>query len=403
MPVKIEYVAIDSNLGLNSYDLRILEEVLENKGVFGTKILLLRFSNANGKVQEVLESYANFDVSEELENKANSCDIKSIFDHFSTLEGKTLTGIKEKIRFGKKILYLDAVSNSFIRKFVSNQECPGFWNLAVGTFCRHECLYCFLNLTMRIRPLCVEHLNLSRLKSNLKYFNRKHSSTLLNAGESSDPLDNEPLLHIWNKIVDLVRGYGNKILCLTKSKNVDSIPEADESLRNTAIYSWSINPPDVVRRYELNTASSEARLEAAHHLRDFGYRIRFRVDPIMPLNLMDALSEGYDIPVQDIDLEGYFKLIDQFDRIGPEMVTFGTFRALPPLFNFLRDNSFKKGSLVKNGKRFRIPRRFRYHMYQRLGAYSQDLLGCHIAICKDPSIDLTYSTLKGPCQCMEIS
>ena len=352
-----------------------------------------------------MNSFSNLEIIK-LNNKANSEDIKNIFQHFSGLEGQNTDNFQNKLKLGKKTLYLDAVSNSFIRKFESNQECPGFWNLAIGTFCRHSCTYCFLNLTMRMRPLSIEHINLSRLKTNLKSFNKKnsHDHVLLNAGESSDPLDNEPLLHLWNRIVELIRDSGNQILCLTKSDNVDSIPSlGDENLVNSVIYSWSINPESVVQRYEPHTASSENRLLAAKKLKDFGYRIRFRIDPILPLQFMEALSNGNNISLKDVDLDDYFTLIDKFSRIEPEMVTFGTFRALPPLFNFLIDKFFKKEYLIKNGKRFRMPKEFRHYIYEQLGTYTQDLLGCNIAICKDPSINLHFSTLKVPCQCMKIS
>ena len=400
----LKYIVIDSTIGRNEEDLKILEEISTNGAFDDKELLLLQFTKSNNKVKDVLGGYSNLEVID-LENKANSSDIKSIFQHFSEIEGKNVDTFKDKIKLGKKILYLDAVSNSFIRRFESNQECPGFWNLAIGTFCRHSCTYCFLNLTMRIRPLCIEHVNLSRLKNNLKRFNKKHGhiNALLNAGETSDPLDNEPMLHLWNKIVEIVRKSGNQLLCLTKSNNISTISEPyTENLANSVIYCWSINPEPVVHRYEPNTASTKERLEAAKKLRDVCYRIRFRVDPILPLQLMKQISMGHDISVEDIDLDDYYHLIDQFSTIEPEMVTFGTFRALPPLFNFLLDKNFKKEHLKKNGKRFRLPREIRHHIYEQLGRYTQDLLGCHIAICKDPSINLPFSTLKSPCQCMKL-
>ena len=402
--MKLNYIVIDSNIGRNKDDLKILEEISNNGALDNKDLLLLQFTKTDNKVKNILGVFSSLEIIE-LENKANSNDIKGIFQHFSEIEGKPVNTFKDKIKLGKKILYLDAVSNSFIRRFESNQECPGFWNLAIGTFCRHACTYCFLNLTMRIRPLCIEHLNLSRLKVNLKNFNKKNVQTkaLLNAGETSDPLDNEPLLHLWNRIVDIVKDSDNQILCLTKSNNIDSIPEPDKELTNSVIYSWSMNPTPIVYRYEPNTASSEERLIAAQTLRDFGYRIRFRIDPILPIHFMKLFSNRNEMSIKDIDLEEYFKLIDKFSRIEPEMVTLGTFRALPPLFNFLNDKTFKKCYFKKNGKRFRIPKEFRHYIYKQLGKYTQDLLSCHIAICKDPSIDLPFSTSKVPCQCMKIT
>ncbi|NVM28267.1 MAG: hypothetical protein HWN65_05455 [Candidatus Helarchaeota archaeon] len=400
----LKYIVIDSTIGRNEEDLKILEEISTNGAFDDKELLLLQFTKSNNKVKDLLGDFSNLEVIE-LENKANSSDIKSIFQHFSEIEGKNVDSFKDKIKLGKQILYLDAVSNSFIRRFESNQECPGFWNLAIGTFCRHSCTYCFLNLTMRIRPLCIEHVNLSRLKNNLKRFNKKHGhiNALLNAGETSDPLDNEPMLHLWNKVVEIVRDSGNQLLCLTKSNNIDSILESDgDELANSVIYSWSVNPQPIVRRYEPNTASTLERLKAAQKLKDLGYRIRFRVDPILPVQFMKELSDGIELSLKDIDLEDYYTLIDKFSEIGPEMITFGTFRALPPLFNFLSDKTFKKQHLKKNGKRFRIPKEFRHHIYEQLGKYSHNSLSCHIAICKDPTINLNFSTLKVPCQCMKL-
>ena len=203
--------------------------------------------------------------------------------------------------------------------------------------------------------------------------------------------------------MQIVRNSENRILCLTKSANVHDIPEPDGTgLNNTAIYSWSLNPSSIVHRYEPFTASTEERLTAARHLKELGYRIRFRVDPILPLNLMDAIAEGTALPVKDIELDEYFQLLDKLDRIEPEMITFGTFRALPSLFNFLADKSFNKQNLVKNGKRYRIARKYRRYIYEKLGYYAQDVLNCRVAICKDPLIQIPFCTFKVPCQCMEI-
>jgi len=403
-PYPIQYVAVDSHLGTKAYDLNIVEDSLESLNLSKKRVLLLQFPKTGNSVKEALEREAECEIIE-LIDKSNSYDIKSIFTHFATLEECPLDTIHDKIQFGKRILYLDAVSSSFIRRFQSNQECPGFWNMALGTYCRHGCSYCFLNLTMRIRPLCVEHLNLSRLKKNLRYFSRKRQPNILfNTGETSDPLDNEPDLHLWNKIVELVRASGNQLLCLTKSDHTESIPDAEgRNLTDTVIYSWSINPIAVVDRYEPHTAPTKARLQAAKHLKELGYRIRFRIDPIMPVNLMNSLSEGKSIPLTDIDLESYFTLIDKLALIEPEMITFGTFRALPALFNFLSDKIIKKDIFVKDGKRFRLPQAYRHFLYEKLGMYTQDLIGCNIAICKDPTIDLPFTTFKVPCQCMKIN
>lgn len=217
MATPIKYVAFDSTLGRNASDLKLIENVLENKRISPKRVLLLQFSKSNNKMKSLLESHLDTETVE-LENKASGSDIKKIFQFFSTVEKKPIKTIQEKIRFGKKILYVDAVAKSFIRKFKKSQECPGFWNLAIGSYCGHGCTYCFLRLTMRFRPIMIEHANLSKLKSNLKYFCKKlqRKKVLFNAGETSDPLDNEPLLHFWNEIVNHIKQSGNRVLCLTK-------------------------------------------------------------------------------------------------------------------------------------------------------------------------------------------
>lgn len=124
----------------------------------------------------------------------------------------------------------------------------------------------------------------------------------------------------------------------------------------------------------------------------------------MPLNLINALSEGNEISKWEIDLEEYFKLIDELAQIEPEMVTLGTFRALSPLVHFINDPLLKKliSVLNKDGKRFRFPYRHRYYIYKCLGEYIQHCFGCSIAICKDPTIHLPFWAFNDPCQCTEI-
>ena len=85
MAIQTKYLVINSNIGADEADLKLLQETLESAAFRNKKLLLLQFARANDRVKAILKSNFDYDTIN-LENKARSCDIQAIFEFFSIQE-----------------------------------------------------------------------------------------------------------------------------------------------------------------------------------------------------------------------------------------------------------------------------------------------------------------------------
>jgi spore photoproduct lyase len=82
------------------------------------------------------------------------------------------------------------------------------------------------------------------------------------------------------------------------------------------VFSWSVNAEYVARRWELGAPSPRGRFAAAKRMRDAGWPVRIRLDPLVPYD--DGDEKWRD---------GYGEAIDHINELQPEMVTIGALRA----------------------------------------------------------------------------
>jgi spore photoproduct lyase len=93
------------------------------------------------------------------------------------------------------------------------------------------------------------------------------------------------------------------------------------------IIAWSLNSPLVSQKYELGAPSFEQRLLAARKVQGAGYRVRIRLDPIVPIQ---GWKEEYAGTIRRI-----------FDQVSPESITIGTLR-FEEGFHKMRKTIFSK-------------------------------------------------------------
>jgi DNA repair photolyase len=148
------------------------------------------------------------------------------------------------------------------------------------------------------------------------------------------------------------------------------------------VVSFSVNHPDAARQHESGAASVADRIEAAERLKNLGWRIRMRIDPMIL---------GFS----------YGDLATQIRRLGPERVTLGTLRAESSLPRFVGNGLFHalESPTVSRGLA-------RYPMAQRLDLYRQaiDVLRglCPIGLCEEtPDVwnALGLDTAAKSCNC----
>lgn len=200
----------------------------------------------------------------------------------------------------------------FVREFKNKYGmivCPGFYELILSNGCRFDCDYCYLKGTFRGNAYYVDFTNpWDQIANELA----KSGEGVYNTGELSDSLADLPTN--FTQAMDYFHRQTDKFLLLVTKSNgqklldiMDILPAPNQQI----IISFSVNSTKAWVEYEHGTPSPANRLSGAMELREMGYRIRIRIDPI--------INEFYD----------YGEIADWVSWLRPELVTLGTLRHYP--------------------------------------------------------------------------
>jgi spore photoproduct lyase len=102
----------------------------------------------------------------------------------------------------------------------------------------------------------------------------------------------------------------HRLLFLTKSTLIKNALQLEPTPQ--VIFSWSVNAEYVARRWERGPPSPNARFNAAARMKEKGWPVRIRLDPMVPYEDWRT---------------GYAEAIDRINALKPEMVTLGALRA----------------------------------------------------------------------------
>jgi spore photoproduct lyase len=271
--------------------------------------------------------------------------------------------------------------------------CPHFMELKWANGCKFDCAWCYLNGTMRFRPMgkapylkdkkkIINHIQ--------EYFEAEKNPSVLNSGELADSLVFEGNgFSLVNDILPLFKKQNrHKLLILTKSARIKGLLDS-ESQKNT-IVSFSVNALPVSKRWEKKAPSPMYRVKAAKKLADAGYKVRLRIDPMVPVN---NWKESYNELVSLI-----------YSNLKPERITFGTLRGLQSTINNCKDKSWIKYLNDRSNWGLKAPDNIRLNMYSYLMDKVKEYDNrCQIAMCKETvgmwkEMHLDYKKIK--CNCV---
>jgi spore photoproduct lyase len=102
----------------------------------------------------------------------------------------------------------------------------------------------------------------------------------------------------------------HRLIFLTKSTQIQFALELPATRQ--IVFSWSVNAEDVGARWEHGAPPPSERFAAAEVMREAGWPIRFRLDPMVPYPDWQR---------------GYSEAIRKINALEPEMVTLGALRA----------------------------------------------------------------------------
>jgi spore photoproduct lyase len=262
----------------------------------------------------------------------NPKEIIRVSEVLSQLRGSLL----DKVLLGKQVVYISPATNA-IDTFTMPDDrmvCPHFERLKFASNgCFYQCDWCYLKLTYRAAfPFITVRVQYDRIKEQLtKKLNTSEKPVIFSSGELADSLSMEHLTRTAREFIPWFGQTGNGYLyMLTKSDNINEILNLPHN--GHSIITWSLNNEEVSRQFEIGAPSFERRLQAAVKVQEGGYRIRIRLDPIVPIPDWEVV---YANTVRKI-----------FEKVKPESVTIGTLRFEEGFYK-MRKTFFTNPKLVK--------------------------------------------------------
>jgi spore photoproduct lyase len=274
--------------------------------------------------------------------------------------------------------------------------CGKFWELRWAYGCPLGCAYCYLRGTYRgkISPpryVRIEHV----LKALDEVFNDPRFNdgrpAIINSGELADSLMNPQFMEmIADKFEEQTK---HKLLLLTKfgTRNIGFLLKRP---RRQVICAWSLNAPEVAKLWEANAPSVGDRVEAARLVKEAGYVVWIRIDPIFPI---EGWRSYYERLLRKI-----------FDSLTPDRIILGTPRGLWKTIHYAKsagvDISWTKYFGEKTGWGLKLPFDLRKAIYIFMRERLEELgYGVErVSICKE-TVDmwkaLGWTYHLGECQC----
>lgn len=236
----------------------------------------------------------------------------------------------ESISESKKTLYLTRFKGELIRPCPGTRDyiCCGYRILHIGTNCPMDCSYCILQAYFN-QPYTRLFVNIDEIFSQLNQFVQSHPGEIirLGTGEFTDSLAFDPLTGFSGFLFKELSSYPKVVVELkTKTTAVRNLIQSPP-LKNI-IVSWSLNPPEIIRKEERGAASLTERLEAALACQRKGFHLGFHFDPIF---YFPGWEEAYHQTIRLL-----------FSKIRPDQIAWislGCFRFIPHLKSIIQQRS----------------------------------------------------------------
>jgi len=357
----------------------------------------LKFDNLEGGTSDmspasctIADANKTFDLEPDITSLRikNGGSVSCVYQEIDTIIG------------GKKRMITDVADGSIITLFdktpIPKEDtdvvCPHFMELKWANGCNFDCSWCYLNGTLRFRPMGKNPYlkDKEKILAHLEeYLRTEKTPSVLNSGELSDSLVYEGKSFSLSKdIIPLFKEQkSHKLLLVSKSSNVSGILKSES--QKSIIASFSINALPIAKRWEKKAPSPDLRIKAAKKLHDAGYKVRLRIDPMVPIQTWE---------------KDYSDLVDMvYHNLKPERITFGSLRGLQSTINFCPDKSWTNYLKDRSNWGLKAPDDKRKEMYMmlidKIREYDSD---CDIAMCKETvgmwrEIDMDWKKIK--CNC----
>lgn len=317
--------------------------------------------------------------------------IKVHFNRYRSLDNK-VEKLVSRVNDGSIITRFDKTPSP---KKLTDVICPHFLELKWGYGCPFDCAWCYLKGTFRFHKDKIlpgfKVKDFDKIRSHVKAFlENVDNPEILNTGEIADSLMYENSASSFSKfIIPLFEKQSkHKVLFVTKSTRIKNLLEIYP--HRQVVISFSLNAIPVANRWEKGAPSVMNRIEAAKKLSNANYKIRIRIDPMVPI---ESWQKYYKELV---------KLI--FLHFIPERITIGSLRGLQSTLNVTKDNTWKKYLRENSNWGKKIDFTTRLRMYLDIINYLKKIYDYNeIALCKETKamwqkLGMDYRKIK--CNCI---
>jgi spore photoproduct lyase len=222
--------------------------------------------------QAICAAYPDAEVVEATETPHNRIDL-----------GRP--GMLDRHQRGKQTLVLAEHQSAVRFSDEAGNGCPNYWHFSPYGFCPYGCHYCYLAGTSGVRfsPTVKIFLNLPEILAEIDATaHRLGRPTAFYLGKLQDGLALDPLTGYTRTMFPFfARHRLARLTLLTKSAGVSDLCDLEHG--GNCILSWSINPPEVVRKFEQNTPVVEDRIAAMIQCSRAQYPVRAVLMPIIPV------------------------------------------------------------------------------------------------------------------------
>jgi spore photoproduct lyase len=236
----------------------------------------------------------------------------------------------------------DSVKNIFITNSKSRivHPCPGtrvyrccnYYVADIVENCPFSCTYCILQVYLKHNYIKV-YDNIDDIIYELQLLDKK-GKYRVGSGELSDSLALDKILDLSLLLVPEINKLNNIVFEFkTKSNYISNLLNCSPK---NIIVSWSLNPQHIVVSEEFGTASLDARLEAANECAQAGFKLAFHFDPII-----------FCRNFENVYKELINKLIEKIDENVIKYISLSTFRFMPDLVDYIREN-YKDSMLLES-------------------------------------------------------
>lgn len=235
--------------------------------------------------------------------------------------------------------------------------CCYYWTLHQSTNCPFDCSYCILQYYLN-NPLLTVFANTGELCEMVKTRIDREPQRLfrVGTGELADSLALDPVSGAGPQLIRFSAEQKNMLLELkTKSDRIEHLLNVPHG--GKTVISWSLNPPECIRNYELRAADLDSRMHAVDKVQDSAYLLGFHFDPLL---IYPGWQRGYEDLVREL-----------FRHARPERIAWismGSLRFPPEMMKKIL-HKFPSTNML-NGEMVRgADKKMRYFKPQRIALY----------------------------------